>query len=338
MQEMSKTIGRLAPMNVNVLIVGESGTGKELVARALYQHSRRSEMPFLAINCAAFPRAWWKASCSAMNKAFSGAIRQRIGKFEQCDGGTILLDEIGDMPLTIQAKMLRVLQEQKFERLGGSKSLSTDVRILAATNQNLEQLVFEEKFRKDLYYRLKGVTLHVPPLRERKEDIHELAHHFLFQFDQRLNLDIESFSTEVMDAFMIYSWPGNVRELQGVIKESMLKTVGRRILFKSLPQGFLESDIQEPRSRPNGSPESLTSTIDNLLDDGLNNVHERLMNLVEKELLIRTLRFTKGHQSRASDVLGINRATLRNKIRELGIALDKRVSDAKGQAEISMEE
>src|SRR5437764_9926941 len=195
MQEMSKAIGRVAPQDVNVLILGESGTGKELVARALYQHSRRADQPFLAINCAAIPESLLESELFGHEQgAFTGAIRRRIGKFEQCDRGTLFLDEIGDMPAPLQAKMLRVLQEQQFERLGSNETVQTQVRVLAATNHDLQKSVQEGRFRKDLYYRLNVVTLRVPPLRDRPDDVAELAHYFLFRFDRELGLDVRSFA------------------------------------------------------------------------------------------------------------------------------------------------
>src|SRR5437899_3003800 len=179
MQEMCKVIGRIAPQEVNVLILGESGTGKELVARALYQHNRRAAKAFLAINCAAIPETLLESELFGHEQgAFTGAARRRIGKFEQCDGGTLLLDEVGDLPPAAQAKMLRLLQEQTVERIGGSQTITTRVRVLAATNQNLERLIAAGRFRDDLYYRLQAVTIRVPPLRERRDDIPELAHHF----------------------------------------------------------------------------------------------------------------------------------------------------------------
>src|SRR5713101_6314995 len=200
MQEMCKAIGRIAPQDVNVLILGESGTGKELVARALYHHSRRANRPFLAINCAAMPEALLESELFGHEQgAFTGAVRRRIGKFEQCDGGTLFLDEIGDMSPALQAKMLRVLQEQCFERLGSSETLHTRVRVLAATNHNLEQLVEENRFRKDLYYRLKVITIHVPPLRARLDDVAELAHYFLFRFDRELGMDLRAFAPDTLE-------------------------------------------------------------------------------------------------------------------------------------------
>src|SRR5262249_26679655 len=221
MQEMCKAIGRIAPQDVNVLILGESGTGKELVARALYHHSKRSQRPFLAINCAALPETLLESELFGHEQgAFTGAVRRRIGKFEQCADGTLFLDEIADMSLPLQAKMLRVLQEQQFERLGSNETLQSRVRVLAATNHDLEQLVAEGRFRKDLYYRLKVVTIQVPPLRDRLDDVAELAHYFLFRFDRELGLDLRAFAPEALEVLQSYSWPGNVRELQSVIKQA----------------------------------------------------------------------------------------------------------------------
>src|SRR5262249_23315285 len=206
MQEMCKTIGRIAPQDVNVLILGESGTGKELGAPALYQHSHRAQQPFLAINCAAIPETLLESELFGHEQgAFTGANRRRIGKFEQCDHGTLFLDEIGDMSAAVQAKMLRVLQEQRFERLGSNETLHTAVRVLAATNQDLERLVEQGKFRKDLYYRLRVVTVRVPPLRERVDDVAELAHYFLFRFNRELNRDVRGFAPEALELLQGYS-------------------------------------------------------------------------------------------------------------------------------------
>src|SRR5262249_27744612 len=230
-QEMCKVIGRIAPQDVNVLVLGESGVGKELVARAIYHHSRRAGRPFLASNCAAVPEGLIESELFGHERgAFTGADRQRIGKFEQCDDGTIFLDEIGDMPLAAQAKMLRLLQEQQFERVGGRETIRTQVRIIAATNQNLDKLIAEGRFRADLFYRLRGVTISVPPLRERPDDIAELAHHFLFVFNRELGLNIQGFDPETLACLRDYAWPGNVRELQGVLKEAMLRTTGAIVL------------------------------------------------------------------------------------------------------------
>ena len=193
MQTVCKQIGRVAPQNVNVLILGESGTGKELVARAIYHHSRRSQAPFLAMNCAAIPESLLEAELFGHERgAFTGADRRRIGKFEQCHGGTLFLDEVGDMAPHTQAKILRLIQEGRFERLGGSESISVDVRILAATNQDLDLLIGQGRFRKDLYYRLSGVTIPLPPVRDRREDIAELAHYFLFRYNRELGTSVQT--------------------------------------------------------------------------------------------------------------------------------------------------
>jgi two-component system nitrogen regulation response regulator GlnG len=324
MQEMCKAIGRIAPQDVNVLILGESGTGKELVARALYHHSRRSNKPFLAINCAAIPEALLESELFGHEQgAFTGASRRRIGKFEQCNGGTLFLDEIGDMSAALQAKMLRVLQEQRFERVGSNETLQTQVRVLAATNQQLEQLVNEGRFRKDLYYRMKVVTIQVPALRERLDDVPELAHYFLFRFDRELGLDIRAFSPEALELFRTYMWPGNVRELQSVIKQAMLNASGHLLLPEFLP-GDLRSTLS-PASlhEPKTSGVDLDAVIESLLQHGEQNLHAKVIEVVERALLGKVLRYTHGHQAQASDLLGLNRTTLRHKLRDLGMVVDK---------------
>ncbi|HXG11284.1 MAG TPA: sigma-54 dependent transcriptional regulator [Gemmataceae bacterium] len=328
MQEMCKAIGRIAPQDVNVLILGESGTGKELVARALYHHSRRADKPFLAINCAAIPETLLESELFGHEEgAFTGASRRRIGKFEQSSDGTLFLDEIGDMAPALQAKMLRVLQEKQFQRLGSNETLQTQVRILAATNQNLEKLVEEGRFRKDLYYRLKVVTIHVPPLRERLDDVAELAHYFLFRFDRELGLDVRAFAAETLQILESYSWPGNVRELQSVIKEAMLGASGHILLPEFLPEFLRRGVSPAPRPAPPPDRFDLTALIESLLERGENDLYRRVMEAVERELLPRVLRHTGGHQSQASELLGINRATLRSRLRALNLTIDKVVTD-----------
>jgi two-component system nitrogen regulation response regulator GlnG len=319
MQETCKLIGRLAPQDVNVLILGESGSGKELVARALYQHSRRAGKPFLAINCAALPETLLESELFGHEQgAFTGAQRRRIGKFEQCDGGTLFLDEIGDMSPALQAKMLRVLQDQRFERLGGSETRQTDVRVLAATNKDLEAEVTQGRFRKDLYYRLKGVTVRVPPLRERAGDVAELAHYFLYRFDRELGLAVRAIAPEALELLQAYPWPGNVRELQGVLKQAMLGATGPVLLADFLPPELRRA----APARPAGAGE-LDALIEQALREAPGHVHERVVAAVERVLLARVLRLTHGHQARASELLGVNRATLRSRLRALGLAVDK---------------
>jgi two-component system nitrogen regulation response regulator GlnG len=332
MQEMCKVIGRVAPQDVNVLILGESGTGKELVARAVYHHSARADKPFLAINCAAIPEGLLESELFGHEQgAFTGATRRRIGKFEQCHDGTLFLDEIGDMPPLLQAKMLRVLQEQRFERIGSNEPVNTQVRILAATNQDLARLVEEGRFRKDLYYRLNVVTVQVPPLRERPGDVAELAHHFLFRYDRELGLDLRGFAPEALALLEAYRWPGNVRELQSAVKLAMLNASGHLILPEFLPDDVRAAArpsapaAAAPRAEPAGF--DLDGLIADLLRAGEGEVFDKVMGAVERVLLARVLRHTGGHQSQASEILGLNRTTLRHKLRALGMAVDRVVTE-----------
>ncbi len=334
MQEMCKAIGRLAPQDVNVLIVGESGTGKELVGRALYHHSKRAGRPFLAINCAAIPEALLESELFGHEQgAFTGAMRRRIGKFEQVSGGTLFLDEIGDMAPPLQAKMLRVLQEQRFERVGGNETVQTHVRILAATNQDLEKLVAEGRFRKDLYYRLKVVTIQVPPLREHLDDVPELAYYFLFRFDQELALDLRSFAPEAVELLQNYAWPGNVRELQSVIKEAMLKASGHNILPEFLPENLRRAppDIT-PTDPPLGIFE-LERQVDALVRAGDAHLYDKLIEAMDRVVLPRVLRHTHGNLGRASELLGLHRTTLRHKLKASGIVVGRTVVEEGTQGE-----
>jgi two-component system nitrogen regulation response regulator GlnG len=320
-QEMSKAIGRVAPQDVTVLIRGESGTGKELVARAIYHHSRRADKPFLAINCAAIPESLLESELFGYEAgAFTGAQGRRIGKFEQCSGGTLLLDEIGDMSPATQAKMLRILQEQVFEPLGSNKSVQTQVRILAATNQDLEKLVEAGRFRKDLYYRLKVITLHVPPLRERLDDIVELSHYFLTKFNRELSRDVRGFAPETLAIFQHHSWPGNVRELQGVIKEAILNATGHLILPEFLPESLRQGPASTADSR---EALDLQDTVRRMIQAGETDLHAKVVQLAERILLTQVLQHTHGHQAQASELLGLNRTTLRYKLRSLGLTVDK---------------
>jgi len=335
-REICKHIGRVAPLDVTVLILGESGTGKELVARAIHQHSKRADKPFIAINCAAIPEGLVESELFGHEPgAFTGARGRQIGRFEQADGGTVFLDEIGDMPPAVQAKMLRFLQDQRFERVGGREPVRTQVRVLAATNQNLEQGLSTGRFRADLYYRLKEVTMRLPPLRERAEDIPELAQHFLSEFAQEAGRDIQGFAPEVLDIFSRHPWPGNVRELHGAIKESALRTTGRFVLPAFLPPG-LHDPVPAPVASDDGKPAAgidLAGNIEELLQTGEKGIYARVLASVERELMTRVLRHTRGHQGQACERLGIDRKTLRSKLRELGITLDKVVSDRADSSE-----
>jgi two-component system nitrogen regulation response regulator GlnG len=332
-QAVCKHIGRVAPLDVTVLILGESGTGKELVAQAIHQHSNRAQKPFVAINCAAIPDGLVESELFGHEAgAYTGASTMRIGRFEQADGGTILLDEIGDMPAGVQAKVLRFLQDQTFERVGGRQSIRTQVRVLAATNQDLEKQIAAGTFRSDLYYRLKEITIQLPPLRNRAEDIPELANHFLRQFAREARLDIEGFSSDVLDMFRGLPWAGNVRELRGVVREAALRTRGRFVLAEFLPPGLMENGHHDKKLAPSNVGEigelDLATLIDGLLNSTDNEVYQRAIRAVERELFIRTLRYTHGHLGQACERLGIDRKTLRNKLIDLKISQEKTVSDS----------
>lgn len=342
MQDMCKAIGKIAPRDVNVLILGESGTGKELVARALHQHSPRADRPFVAINCAALPEALLESELFGHEQgAFTGAHSRRLGKFEHCDGGTLFLDEIGDMTPALQAKMLRVLQDQCFERVGGNQTLRTRVRVLAATNQDLEKLIADGCFRKDLYYRLNGVTIRVPPLRDRQKDVAELAHYFLCRFNRELGKDLLTFTPETLQVFQRYPWPGNVRELQGVIKKAMLNASGHVICPDFLPENLQRQAAADSFQRPathdlSSSPAEgcdLHALVESLLQQKDNNLYARAVEALDRVLLPRVLRHTQGHQTQASELLGISRNTLRQKLRSLGFGLDKVPTQLGGEGE-----
>lgn len=327
-QEMCKVIGRIAAQDVNVLILGESGVGKELVARAIYHHSRRADRPFLAINCAALPEGLIESELFGHERgAFTGADRQRIGKFEQCDDGTIFLDEIGDMPLAAQAKVLRLLQEQQFERVGGRETIQTRVRIIAATNQDLEKRIEAGAFRADLFYRLRGVTISVPPLRERTDDIAELAHYFLYVFNHELGLNVQGFDPETLACLKDYRWPGNVRELQGILKEAMLRTTGALLLPEFLPASIRGRPQQGPAGPSDAERVDVKGLIDELLVRGENNLHSQIISIVERALFKRVLQETGGHLGHACERLGLNRSTLRYKLRDLGLSIDRVVGE-----------
>jgi two-component system, NtrC family, nitrogen regulation response regulator GlnG len=339
MQEMCKTIGRLAPQDVTVLICGESGTGKELVARALYHHSRRADAPFLAINCAAIPETLLESELFGHEKgAFTGADRRRIGKFEQCDGGTLFLDEIGDMPLALQAKMLRILQDQHFARVGGQETVQTNVRLLAATNQDLPALVEAGRFRSDLYYRLSMVKIDIPPLRVRQGDLEELAHEFLFRYAREMSIAIQGFAPETLELLRQYSWPGNVRELQGVIRQALLTGRGHVLLPEFLPENLRCPPQPPPESQDGVSAVAgLKALAASLLHKGGNNIYAEAVAALEHILLPCVLRHTGNHRTRASELLGISRATLSQKLRSQRLTIGLTVVENAGDEETAGE-
>src|ERR1700720_3480703 len=262
MQEAYKAIGRVADQTFPVLITGESGTGKELVARAIYQHGPRAKAPFLALNCAAIPENLLEIELFGHEKgAFTGADRRRIGKFEQVSGGTLFLDEVGDMPLALQAKMLRLLQEQSFERVGGNETIQTDVRLIAATHRDLTSWSAEGKFRPDLYYRLGVFTIHLPALRERGEDLPLLVRHFLRRFSRELGREVQEVAPEALERLRGHPWPGNIRELQSTLKQALLRASGPVLLPSFLPDVLEELSGTALPSRPPGEDLSLEAYV-----------------------------------------------------------------------------
>ena len=324
MQELYKSIGRIAPQDVTVLILGESGTGKELVARAIYQHSRRGQAPFLAINCAAIPEPLLESELFGHERgSFTGADRRRIGKFEQADGGTLFLDEVGDMAASTQAKLLRLLQEQQFERVGGNATIHTDVRILAATNQDLESLAAGGRFRQDLFYRLNVVTIRIPPLRERIDDIPLLAEYFLRRMNPELDRHVHSVSPEAMQLMSRHVWPGNVRELQSAVKYALIHTAGDVLTPECLPVG-----LREPSAVAEHGTLDVVRLVRELLAQGAGNVHYRVQAAVDRAVLDEVLEHVGGNQVEAADILGISRNTLRAKLRAAGLVVEKQVNDA----------
>ena len=310
LRRVLKGVGTVAPTDSTVLIYGETGTGKELIARAIHDLSPRSSKPFVKLNCAAIPTGLLESELFGHEKgAFTGAIAQRIGRFEVADGGTIFLDEIGEIPLELQTKLLRVLQEREFERLGSSRTLRTDARLIAATNRDLEAMVAEQKFRSDLFFRLNVFPVHVPPLRERHGDIPLLVRHFTQQFSRRMNKVMETIPSTTMDALCRYHWPGNIRELQNVIERAVIVSAGPAL---NVDVGDLKfPKVSHPEEKA-AAPNSTTSgALHNLLEE------------TERQQVLQALKqcnWVVAGPNGAAALLGINRSTLQVRIRKLGIS------------------
>jgi two-component system nitrogen regulation response regulator GlnG len=330
MQDVYKAIGRVAPQDVATLIRGESGSGKELVARAIYHHSRRAGGPFLAVNCAALTESLLESELFGHEKgSFTGATGQRIGKFEQCNEGTLFLDEVGDMSPLVQSKVLRVLQEQRFERVGGTQTIQTDVRIIAATNRDLEKMVVEGEFREDLFYRLNGFTIQLPPLRERTEDIRILLDWYLARFRRELGKEVQGIAPDALEMLLNYRWPGNVRQLQNVVRQALVQSTGPVLISAFFPRELTASPVASPADGnhdPEASEANLQSFIADRLRMGSEQLHAETIDMVERFLITTVLRHTDGNQSKAAEILGITRGSLRHKIRELGISIDRQVT------------
>lgn len=340
MLDVFKHIGKVARQDVTVLLRGESGTGKELAARAIYQHSERCHQPFMAVNCAALPDNLLESELFGHEKgSFTGADRRRIGKFEQCNGGTIFLDEIGDMSPLVQGKILRLLQEQEFERVGGNETIKTDVRVIAATNRPLEEMVEEEEFREDLYYRLKEASIYLPALRERRDDIRYLIQFFLNRSAKQMDRDdLDGLSEDALAALLAYDWPGNVRELQNVIKLAVVNCTSSVIIPEFLPdevRGIDPNSFPAPLAASSSSaraslPEhdelDLVGFIDCHLQTGSTNLYADAIEHLERYLFKRVLQETGGNQSKAAEILGITRGKVRDRIQNFGINVDTTVS------------
>ncbi len=322
MQEVFKMIGLLTGQDVTVLITGESGVGKELVARAIHDHSERRPHPFVAVNCGAMPETLLEAELFGHEKgAFTGADRLKPGKFEAAGYGTIFLDEIGELHPALQVKLLRVLQERSFERVGGTTTLPVNARILAATNKNLHEEMIRGRFRRDLYYRLHLIHIHLPPLRERMEDIPLLVAHFLDKGNRELGRQVRGVSPAAMDRFMAYSWPGNVRELENEIKRAMVLSrddILHERLFElgGRPEVSAMADDPEEALR-RAACRLLAHKLEKGRDAG--SILEAMVSAVESAVLEETLRRCQGNQFQAAELLGIHRATLRKKKKEYGL-------------------
>jgi nitrogen regulation protein NR(I) len=315
MQEVYKAIGRAAPTDATVLLRGESGTGKELVARALYQHSLRREKPFLVINCVAIPETLLESELFGYEKgAFTGAVNRKVGKIEQAHGGTVFLDEIGDMPFTIQAKILRLLQEKSIERLGGRETIPVDVRIIAATNRDLEAALAEGRFREDLYYRLKVVTLWLPALRDRTDDIPLLTDYFLSRFARELDLDNPGMTQKARSLLENHRWPGNVRELGNVIQKALIFSRGYPIRSEEISQAIGAESAARVTQEKDVVKTIRTWIRQDLINKSTENIFDFFIDRFASLIIQEALDLTGGNRSQAAKLLGLSRPTLQAKI------------------------
>ena len=336
-QQVFKMIGRVASSDAPVMITGESGSGKELVARAIHHYSRRSERYFVAINCAAIPETLLESELFGHEKgAFTGAVATRVGRFEQSDGGTLFLDEISEMPLAVQSKMLRVLQEGEFSRVGGSETLKTDVRIVAATNKHIEEQVSLKLFREDLFYRLNVVRIHLPPLRQRLEDVRLLAEYFLARIAAQKRLPRLRLSEEAVRSLEGYNWPGNVRELENTIQRAAVLATSDVLLPKDIPIDALNGGERLSSSVSASAPtdesqhlasgdNAVESAVAALFAAAARDADMQLLPWLEREFTIAAMKQTHGNQLKAAKLLGVTRATLRKRIERFGITRQLRI-------------
>ena len=324
MQEVFRTIGRLSQTDATVLITGESGTGKELIAQALHQHSERSSKPFVAINTASIPKELLESELFGHERgSFTGAQATRKGRFEQAAGGTLFLDEIGDMPSELQTRLLRVLSDGHYYRVGGHEPLKANVRVLAATHQHLEQRVEEGLFREDLFHRLNVIRVKVPPLRERREDIPLLADFFLERNASKLNVARKMFTEEALAYLQTKPWTGNVRQLENLCHWVTIMAPGASVDVSDLPKDF-KQEMDKTTTIHEGWHQLLGREVDQLLRNGTTGVYEALSQTFEKALISRALTFTSGRKIEAANLLGIGRNTIARKILELDLSFDKK--------------
>jgi len=317
MQEVYKEVGRVAGSDATVLLRGESGTGKELFAKAIYLHSNRKDKPFIIVNCAAIPESLLESELFGHEKgAFTDAVSRHIGKFEAASNGTIFLDEIGDMSLNLQAKLLRVLQEKTFNRVGSTETITSDVRVIAATNRNLEELVKNEQFREDLYYRLNVVTITIPPLRDRREDIPLLVSYFVAKYSKKYSKSVQGVDKEALEMFMKYDWPGNVRELENVIARGVIVTSAPFITKEHLSKELIDNlQTGEEKNKDFSKTEKSLSSVN---EEEITPLPE-LIEKIERREILKALELSNGNKTKAAKMLGISRKSLFNKLRQYNI-------------------
>jgi len=335
MQAIYKEIGRVASRPVNVLIRGETGTGKELIARAIYQHSDRTDAPFIAINCAAIPETLLESELFGHERgAFTGAEARRIGRFEQADRGTIFLDEIGDMTLGTQVKLIRVLQEKCIQRVGGKETITVDVRVVAATHRNLEAAIQQKQFREDLYYRLSVMVITLPPLRKRQEDIPPLVHYFLHKHGPALGNPEPSIHPRAMELLESQPWPGNVRELENIVRKTLLLAQSYTINGDHVRLALSKNSAPPaPASQPFG--EYVDTLLAAARHDELAEVHARVLETAERELFTRAIQQAHGNQAKAARWLGISRLTMKAKLVQFGLHPSQDSEGANGASPIN---
>jgi len=318
-QAVFKTIGKVAERDVTVLILGESGTGKEVLAKTIHANSPRLKGPFIAVNSAAVPRELMESELFGFERgAFTGAVEGKPGKFELADGGTLFLDEVGDMTVELQSKLLRVIQEREFYRLGGKAPITVDIRIISATNQDVDKLIADKRFREDLLYRLNGISVTLPPLRERKGDIPLLADYLLYKFHIELGGDRRKLSDKALEAMEHYKWPGNVRELENCLRRAILLSPGIVLTREDLN---LPASRHKTESIEEVISTRLTPFIEKTGVKGKQELYDLIIPFMERPLIRLVLEKTRGNQVQAADALGINRNTLRKKIKKLRIKI-----------------